>query len=296
MQKTNFPVEVIIHDDASTDHTIDIIREYYEKRPDLFHVIIERENQYSKKKQMNVSKSLYELAQGKYIALCEGDDYWTDPLKLQKQFDFMESNPEYAGCFHNYYKRIGSQIKNNPSPYKENINVSIKMAIVDGVGQSFRVVTIFFLKEAIHEFSKFRERCSVGDYPLKLCVAMHGNWYYMNETMSVYRLYAQGSWTKNNCNNQHAIKHCNSMIAWFDSLAAMYPSLKEEFYQAKGQSQLGLYMIENRRREVFANKYCRKALFSGSFVFVSRKLMWLLCPPLYYILLQAREFVLKKLT
>ena len=100
MQKTNFPAEIIIHDDASTDHTADIIREYYEKRPDLFHVIIERENCYSIHKP--IMMPLYKQAQGKYIALCEGDDYWTDPLKLQKQFDFLESHPEYSGCFHSY--------------------------------------------------------------------------------------------------------------------------------------------------------------------------------------------------
>ena len=100
-QKTDFPWEVIIHDDASTDHTADIIREYYEKRPDVFHVIIERNNQYSTGKDFMLS--LFEQASGKYIAFCEGDDYWNDPLKLQKQFDFLENNRDYSLCGTNAY-------------------------------------------------------------------------------------------------------------------------------------------------------------------------------------------------
>jgi len=98
MQQTSFPVEFIIHDDASTDHTADIIREYYQKRPDLFHVIIEKENLYSQHKP--IMQPLYDMAQGKYVALCEGDDYWIDPLKLQKQFNYMEQHPQCNVCSH----------------------------------------------------------------------------------------------------------------------------------------------------------------------------------------------------
>ena len=100
MQKVDFPIEIIVHDDASTDHTADIIREYYEKRPDLFHVIIERENQQSR--HTRVGLRLYDLAQGKYVALCEGDDYWIDPLKLQKQVDCCENN-DVIGCVSYHY-------------------------------------------------------------------------------------------------------------------------------------------------------------------------------------------------
>ena len=91
MQKTTFPFEILIHDDASTDGTADIIREYEAKYPDIIKPIYQRENQYSKG--IKISQ-VYQFprAQGKYIALCEGDDYWIDPLKLQKQVDYMERN------------------------------------------------------------------------------------------------------------------------------------------------------------------------------------------------------------
>lgn len=97
MQKTDFPFEVLIHDDASQDDTADIIREYESKYPDIIKPIYQTENQYSKGNSIS-RKIQYPRAKGKYIAICEGDDYWTDPLKLQKQVDFLESHPDYSIC------------------------------------------------------------------------------------------------------------------------------------------------------------------------------------------------------
>ena len=99
MQKTNFAFELLIHDDASTDGTADIIREYETKYPDIIKPIYQTENQYSKGVKVSLTYQ-FPRAKGKYIALCEGDDYWTDPLKLQKQVDFMEANSEIPCCFH----------------------------------------------------------------------------------------------------------------------------------------------------------------------------------------------------
>jgi glycosyltransferase involved in cell wall biosynthesis len=98
MQKTNFSFEVLIHDDASTDGTQNIIMEYQQKFPEIIKPIYQTENQYSKG--IGVSNFNYERIQGKYVALCEGDDYWTYEKKLQIQVDFMESHPECSVCFH----------------------------------------------------------------------------------------------------------------------------------------------------------------------------------------------------
>ena len=101
MQKTNFQFEAIVHDDASTDGTATIIREYAEKYPDIIVPIYQTENQYSKK--IGIYKTfLYPKAQGKYIAICEGDDYWTDPYKLQKQVDLLEANLDCSFCCGGY--------------------------------------------------------------------------------------------------------------------------------------------------------------------------------------------------
>ena len=103
MQKTNFAFEVLIHDDCSTDGTTEIIKEYEEKYPEIIRPIYEEENQFSKGKGI-VRNFIFPRVQGKYIAFCEGDDYWTDENKLQKQVDFLEANPDYTVCFHRVKK------------------------------------------------------------------------------------------------------------------------------------------------------------------------------------------------
>ena len=99
MQESTFPIEIIIHDDASTDGTQDILLEYQKKYPHLFHLILQAENQYSKGVNIFLDYLIPQI-KGKYIALCEGDDYWTDPYKLQKQISFLEKYPSYSICCH----------------------------------------------------------------------------------------------------------------------------------------------------------------------------------------------------
>ena len=94
-QEIDFPFEILIHDDASTDNTADIIRKYVEKYPKLIKPIFQKENQYSKGCLIS-PRFLFPISKGKYIALCEGDDYWTDKGKLQKQVSFLEGNSDYA--------------------------------------------------------------------------------------------------------------------------------------------------------------------------------------------------------
>jgi glycosyltransferase involved in cell wall biosynthesis len=113
IQETDFPFEILIHDDASTDRTADIIGQYEAAYPNLIKPIYQLQNQWSK----GIRPELINLkrAKAKYIAFCEGDDYWTDPLKLQKQVDFLEANPKYGllhtdGDFH--YTRNGKVINN----------------------------------------------------------------------------------------------------------------------------------------------------------------------------------------
>ncbi len=125
MQKTDFPFEIIIHDDASTDDTADIIREYAEKYPHLFRPILQKENQYSRHRNFNIIlKECIEKAKGKYIAFCEGDDFWNDLLKLQKQADYLELHPDVGMVYSDFNvinqttgKRISSVFTNYPDRY-----------------------------------------------------------------------------------------------------------------------------------------------------------------------------------
>lgn len=107
MQKTNFKFEAIVHDDCSTDGSTAIIKEYAEKYPNIIKPILETENQYSKGGGL-LRKIMDSHMRGKYVALCEGDDYWTDPTKLQRQVDFLETHPDFTMCFHNAAVRAES--------------------------------------------------------------------------------------------------------------------------------------------------------------------------------------------
>lgn len=115
MQETNFPFEVLIHDDASTDGTADIIRKYEKEYPDIIKPIYQKENQYSKR-DGSIGRIQKGRALGKYYATCEGDDYWTDPYKLQKQVDYLEAHPD-CGLVHteldHYYVKKGELVKNH---------------------------------------------------------------------------------------------------------------------------------------------------------------------------------------
>ena len=99
LQKTTFPIEIIINEDCSTDDTAVIIHEYEKKYPEIIKPIYHKKNVYSQGININAEYML-PLATGKYVALCDGDDYWTDPYKLQKQYDVMEANPTCQMCLH----------------------------------------------------------------------------------------------------------------------------------------------------------------------------------------------------
>ena len=116
MQQTNFRFEVLIHDDCSTDGTDDIIREYATKYPDIIKPLYEEENQYQNGKPHGSAVWNFPRAKGKYIAICEGDDYWTDPLKLQKQVDFLESHPDFSMVFANVRLHYDSGLSNESLP------------------------------------------------------------------------------------------------------------------------------------------------------------------------------------
>ena len=131
MQKANFRFEAIIHDDASTDGTAAIVREYAEKYPDIIKPIFETENQYSKSGGFeSLQKIMDDHTHGKYVAICEGDDYWIDSLKLQKQVDFLEDNPDYGMCYTDFdiqddirKEYIKSLFKNNPQKFPKTYTI-----------------------------------------------------------------------------------------------------------------------------------------------------------------------------
>lgn len=194
MQKTEFPFEILIHDDASTDRTAEIIREYEKKYPDIIKPIYQSENQYSKG--VNVGLFNSRRATGKYLAICEGDDYWTEPSKLQKQVDYMEANPECSMCVHAAQKvsSIRKKVVSKVRPSSKSRIFTVE-ELIEGGGDFVATNSIVYDIEKLGEMPQFYQNAVVGDYPLVIYAALKGSVYYMDEIMSAYRIGVSGSWT-----------------------------------------------------------------------------------------------------
>ena len=195
MQKTNFKFEILIHDDASTDHTAMIVREYAQKYPELIKTVLQSKNQYSQGIKMK-STYLYPKVQGRYIALNEGDDYWIDPYKLQKQVDYMEAHPECSLSVHAAHKvsADNTPLQGDIRPHVGNKIFDIDEVIMGG-GGLFATNGMFYRTEFAFQEPDFLKNCPIGDYPLAIHLALMGTVYYMDECMSVYRSGVEGSWS-----------------------------------------------------------------------------------------------------
>lgn len=196
MQKTDFNYEILIHDDASTDSTADIIKKYQQKYPDIIKPILQEENQLSQKFRNLEYEYNFTRAKGKYIALCEGDDYWTDPYKLQKQVDYMEDNPKCTLCTHsvNRIDAQNGQVVHIIRPSDINKKLDTREFILGG-GMFIGTNSILFPKESIKDMPKWYFDAPVGDYPLQIILANKGYAYYIDEDMSSYRVNVKNSWS-----------------------------------------------------------------------------------------------------
>lgn len=187
MQETNFPFEIIVHDDASTDNTAKTIRKYEKKYPSKIIGIYQKENQYSKGRSP-LNDYVLPKVKGKYIATCEGDDYWIDSKKLQKQIEFLESNSEYVMCFHPV--KVVDTDKNFTGNYigpyrKGSKEYTIKDTVKSGfVHVSSRVIKTYVYKA---ERPAYMSHAMHGDYALALFLSAEGKVYCIDELMSAYR-------------------------------------------------------------------------------------------------------------
>lgn len=193
MQKTNFAFEVLIHDDASTDGTTEIIKEYEAKNPNIIKPIYEEENQWAKGRRGSAVFN-FPRAKGKYIAICEGDDYWTDPLKLQKQVDFLEAHPDYVMCSHRF--KLYIQKENHFSKDWYSITNDVIYGIDDLIKGEWwhHPLTVVFRSEklVLQEFVQYPSRI---DAVLFFHLLKKGPGILFNEDMAVYRIHSKGVWS-----------------------------------------------------------------------------------------------------
>lgn len=197
-QKTDFDYEVFVHDDASTDGSRAIIEEYADKYPHIIKPIYQNENQFSKGVEI-VDDHILPRMCGKYIAICEGDDYWCDEHKLQLQADFLDANPEYSACVHNSLKLdmlSGSQSVMYSHTCDEDILVE---DVLEQGGAAFHTSSMMYRTEYASQRPAFYYvPKSFRDYPLSIQLALNGKIRFINRAMSVYRCCTVGSWTDMN--------------------------------------------------------------------------------------------------
>ena len=191
MQQTNFPFVAIVHDDASTDGSAAIIREYEEKYPNIIKPIYETENQYSKRdgSVTRIMNAAIDATGAKYVAMCEGDDYWTDPLKLQKQVDFLEANPEYSMCFHGANIRLQGVDRGKCGARCENIQDKEYSSTELFAEWIVPTASIMYDIKRVSKFTiKHPNWATRGDIILVLKCSHVGKVWGMSDKMSVYRM------------------------------------------------------------------------------------------------------------
>lgn len=201
MQKTDFKFEVLVHDDASKDDTADIIREFEAKYPDIIKPIYQTENQYSKNVWIT---DVYQLrrSKGKYIAICEGDDYWLDPCKLQKQYDALESHPEVDICVHaSTLVNAEDGIVSGTVEHGSEVTVIPVEKVIEGGGDFVSTNSIFVRREILTDRRKFVDVCPL-DYTYQISGSINGGMLYLPDNMSAYRVSVPGSWSVSNNKNR----------------------------------------------------------------------------------------------
>ncbi|ANH77657.1 glycosyl transferase [Francisella persica ATCC VR-331] len=196
-QKTNFAFEIVISDDCSTDGTTEVIQRYLEMFPNIIKFIYQEENQYSKGA-LPIRDFILPNVSGKYIALCEGDDYWIDSTKLQKQVDFLELNPQFMGCGHNTsFLERNEEITKAFIDFKNYNEVYtfdnfIELSYLHTSSIIYRYESKF--KEQINEYLKLYSNVDRNDYYMLLVFSYFGPIKYINQVMSVYRVNDGGIW------------------------------------------------------------------------------------------------------
>ncbi|HOU98269.1 MAG TPA: glycosyltransferase [Bacteroidales bacterium] len=214
LQKTTFPVELIIGEDCSTDNTRSICIEYQQKYPERIRLFLSDRNLGMLPNFVNTLNA----CKGKYTCICEGDDYWTDPYKLQTQVDFLEANPEYIACCHNVM--VKNEIENNlyqmwPWEYDRDFTVE---DIAEGNKISTLSIVFRNKKEIIEKLSAFIDKhpdTPVGDYVLNLFLAQKGKIRYFHNIMGIYRIHINSNHSSIVTNYQ---KYSDLLKKWINML------------------------------------------------------------------------------
>jgi glycosyltransferase involved in cell wall biosynthesis len=212
MQKTNFEYEIIVAEDCSIDQTRSIVLDFQRRNPEKIRLVLPAENLGSAGNR--VFAQAFELAQGEYVALLDGDDYWTSAKKLQRQVEFLELHPDCALCFHNALRiyEDGSRVA-----LPHNFPGQKPISVLEDVVQSNFIAgcTPMLRKDAAGRFPEWYYNVPHGDWSLYILCAQHGKIGYIDEILGIYRIHNQGFWSK-----RDAIQKLEEIIAYYETMNA----------------------------------------------------------------------------
>lgn len=265
MQKTDFKFDAIIHDDASIDGSATIIKEYAEKYPNIIKPIIETENQYSKH-DGTLTRIMNEHIHGKYVAICEGDDYWTDPNKLQKQVDFLESHPDYTMCFHKVNIETDKDILAHQYDKLEEREYTSNEILEEWIVPTCSTL----IRYDVCKSKPLDNRFVCGDIIWFLTAAKLGRLYCLPDIMGVYRRLSTGI-------TMTILDKDNYVEKWISH----YQAIEQHFPKAQKAAQdlaclkmtimLRKYWNKDKKKTIkYFFKYCRQ----GKWHFIYKLLAW----------------------
>lgn len=240
MQKTDFKFEAIVHDDFSTDGSAAIIREYAERYPEIIKPIYETHNQYSKR-DGSLERIMTNACRGKYIAICEGDDYWTDPMKLQKQVMFLERHQDFTMCFHRVNIKFEYE-QEHKSLYNLYSHLEEREYFGNELLAQWTVPTTSIMYDSNKVVVNIDPRFMYGDIIIVLSCIKYGRVYCLNDRMATYRRNPGGVSTKL-YDYMKLIKHYEAILETFDNYHQTIKALIVNTYIRGFASNLTAYNL-----------------------------------------------------
>lgn len=225
MQRTDFSFEILIHDDASCDDTTAIIEAYKEKYPEIIKPVFQKENLWSQGKRALSATFNFPRAKGKYIAMCEGDDYWIEPTKLQRQVDFLEANPEYIACVHGAYffdEKSDARVPSKFEKVNEDFDLQM-MKIFNESGGVYPSCSIL-MRNTPPFYPNELLRFPSGDLTLIVFLRLKGKIRFMKGLWAVYRIHSNGVYQGEERSIKNIIKNRYLIQEYYTSLADKLPS------------------------------------------------------------------------
>jgi glycosyltransferase involved in cell wall biosynthesis len=245
-QRTSFPFEHIVGEDCSTDGTRDIVAGYQQSHPGIVRAIL-REHNVGRRR--NFVECL-QACQGTYVAILEGDDYWTAPHKLQHQADFLDAHPELAICFHAVARQIDGRIV-EPAPQQVAQGKS-RYTVADLLqGNFIATCTVMFRNRLFAGFPDWYATIPAGDWPLHILNAMHGDIGYLPEVMAVHRTHGGGVWSHQGV-AERRLQILHMLRIFRDNLPPQYRKQLERSIARWHFKTINALALEGRRREAMA--------------------------------------------